>query len=404
MAHREERIWAQCLECRSPGLTVITLLFLILALVSGCFLAFGQYSRKVVVAGMLAPDKGAVEIKAPTDGVVEVMLVSQGERVGKGDKLLVVRPGVAGLDGALPGIHLLQENAAQIRQFQEMRSDELAAYAIRLEQLESDLRTRSAQARHLLARLGNEKTITKLLSDKAARLQILAERKLVSHTVLESARIESLQQQSLIQQLKQDLAASIQAREKLRIQSRLLGLEHRQQLAQFDLDLSKLSTQQIQLRSEQSVTLVSPVTGTISVIQKQTGQTVNRQQTVLAVIQAGSLLQAELNVPSRAAGFLQPGQAVNLRYDAFPYQKFGLQEAAVLQVSRTAVNSAGFGQPPGLDEPYFRVIALPVSQSIKAFGRQVPLKPGMQFRADVVLESRSLLQWLLEPLYIRGKS
>ena len=93
---------------------------------------------------------------------------------------------------------------------------------------------------------------------------------------------------------------------------------------------------------------------------------------------------------------------VNIRFDAFPYQKFGMQRARVLEISRSVLAPREAGDPRG-SEPVYRVRAAIEKQSVEAFGQQVFLKPGMQFSADVVLERRSLLEWLLEPLLVRGR-
>ena len=69
-------------------------------------------------------------------------------------------------------------------------------------------------------------------------------------------------------------------------------------------------------------------------------------------------LQAELYAPSRAAGFLGVGQEVLLRYEAYPYQKFGHYRGRVSAVSQTALAPTAFryvnGGPDGGGEPMFR--------------------------------------------------
>jgi len=54
----------------------------------------------------------------------------------------------------------------------------------------------------------------------------------------------------------------------------------------------------------------------------------------------GVPLEAELLIPSAAVGFVRAGQRVALRYEAFPYQKFGLQGGRVRQISQSALSQA----------------------------------------------------------------
>ena len=49
-------------------------------------------------------------------------------------------------------------------------------------------------------------------------------------------------------------------------------------------------------------------------------------------------------------------------------------------------------------ESAYRVKVALERQTVDAFGREVPLQPDMTLRADIILERRSLIEWLLEPL------
>ena len=91
-------------------------------------------------------------------------------------------------------------------------------------------------------------------------------------------------------------------------------------------------------------------------------------------------------------------------YQAFPYQTFGTGRGTVSAVSRTvlAPNEVAI---PGLtvQEPVFRIRVHLYTLSVKAYGRLMPLQPGMLLSADVVTEHRNLIQWLLDPLYAAGR-
>jgi membrane fusion protein len=136
----------------------------------------------------------------------------------------------------------------------------------------------------------------------------------------------------------------------------------------------------------------------------EVGQTLVPGATV-AVISAGdSQLEAELFAPSRAAGFIRVGQPVRLMYQAFPFQKFGAGKGQVTAVSRTVLAPSEVAIP-GLQfqEPVFRVKVRLERESVAAYGAEVPLQPGMLLNADIVVDRRSLLEWLLDPLYAAGR-
>ena len=93
-----------------------------------------------------------------------------------------------------------------------------------------------------------------------------------------------------------------------------------------------------------------------------------------------------------------------LRYQAFPYQKFGHQRGEVLQVSRSPLQPselAGLSLPASLGaggEPLYRITVTLAQQTIPAYGQPQALAPGMQLEADVLLDRRRLIEWLFEPV------
>jgi len=115
-------------------------------------------------------------------------------------------------------------------------------------------------------------------------------------------------------------------------------------------------------------------------------------------VHGGALL-----VPSRAIGFIEPGSRVVLRYQAFPYQKFGQQYGRVTDISRSALSppdiAALMGQQAQQQEPLYRIQVKLDSQQISVYGKPEPVKPGMALEADILMERRRLIEWVFEPLY-----
>ena len=133
------------------------------------------------------------------------------------------------------------------------------------------------------------------------------------------------------------------------------------------------------------------------------GQSIDVNQALLTLVPTGGELMARLYAPSSSIGFVRPGDPVLLRYQAFPYQKFGQHEAVVDTVSTSAVSPtelAGLpvaGLAPG--EPVFAIQVRLRSGTILANGEQRPLQAGMQLEADILQERRKLYEWMLEPLF-----
>jgi membrane fusion protein len=88
-------------------------------------------------------------------------------------------------------------------------------------------------------------------------------------------------------------------------------------------------------------------------------------------------------------------------YDAFPFQRFGQYHGVVSTVSQTDValpaNSQQAQQPDR--RAVFMVRVALDSPSVKAYGTQIPLRPGHTLTADIEIDSRSLLRWMFDPLF-----
>ena len=104
------------------------------------------------------------------------------------------------------------------------------------------------------------------------------------------------------------------------------------------------------------------------------------------------------------AGFIEPGQQLRVMYDAFPYQHFGTHRARVVSVANDLVYA---GEDTGpfsinthayLTHAYLAIAHLE-SETIETNNRSIPLRHGMSLKADILLEKRTLLNWLLEPIH-----
>jgi membrane fusion protein len=102
---------------------------------------------------------------------------------------------------------------------------------------------------------------------------------------------------------------------------------------------------------------------------------------------------------------VRAGQQVLLRYRAYPYQKFGHYRGVIKSVSRSAIEPAELpsmyaaGTSGSAAEPLYRITVALARQDVTAYGRPVPLQPGMQLDADVLLERRRLIEWVFDPIF-----
>jgi membrane fusion protein len=170
-------------------------------------------------------------------------------------------------------------------------------------------------------------------------------------------------------------------------------------------ELAQLEQERVQTQAAGALVVNAPVAGVVATQVIKPGQAVQAGQALMTLLPGDGHLEAELLVPSRAIGFIEPGDRVLLRYQAFPYQKFGHQEGRVAAISRSALNSGELGALIGnaqQGEPFYRVTVSLARQAITAYGKPEVLKPGMLVDADVLGERRTLVEWIFEPLYSLG--
>jgi membrane fusion protein len=142
----------------------------------------------------------------------------------------------------------------------------------------------------------------------------------------------------------------------------------------------------------------APAAGRISALQASVGRAADPRQPQLSILPKDGRLEARLFVPTRAVGFVRTGQEVRILYDAFPFQRFGAHAGRVTRVTRSVLTPTDLVAPIVPQEAVYEVTVKLAHQDVQADGVTVPLRADMLLKADIILERRSLLRWLLDPL------
>jgi membrane fusion protein len=142
----------------------------------------------------------------------------------------------------------------------------------------------------------------------------------------------------------------------------------------------------------------APIGGRISLLQASAGQAADPKRLQLQIVPPDSKLQAELFIPVRAIGFVEVGQDVRILFDAFPYQRFGTYHGRIVKVSQTVLLDSDVAGPIKLKEPAYTATVALDRPDITANGKKIPLQPDMSLRADIILEKRTLVDWIFTPL------
>ena len=384
---------------RPISLRLLTVLAVGAVVAVGAFLSLAEYTRKARVSGTLVPERGVLRLMVPQTATVLTRHVEEGQQVREGQLLYELALDGAGSDGE--GIaQSLQERERSLGQAQQQQR-ELAQSRTQA------LQARLANTRRALEQTERQQALQAerltLAQQALSRQETLARDQFVSSAQVQTKREEVLglqaQQQGLARE-REELH-----REVLGLQAELAALPLQTQVTQGELsrDIAALKAQGLESQSKRRLLLRAPSAGQMSTVLAQPGQVVPPNVSLASLLPAHTALQAHLYAPSSAVGFVRPQQRVLLRYQAFPYQKFGQQEGEVLQVSRTplaAAELAQLGLPTALaqGEPLYRITVQLRRQSVNAYGQEQDLSPGMLLEADVLLERRRLIEWIFEPL------
>lgn len=374
-------------------------------------LFFADYTRKARISGWLVPQRGLVRVFAPQAGVVTELYVKEGMEVRKGDRLLMLSTELQSAALGATQTEIARRLAARRDSLAEERrqhewltaqqqralSDRLAVLRSEQAQLEREVATQEARLR---------------LAEKfEIRQRELRRRGFIPEQKLQEAEGETLDQASKLRALERSRMTT--QRDRLTLESELddLPLKSRAEIANIERNIAAVEQELAEAEARREIVVLAPEEGMVTAIQAERGGRANSTVPLLSIVPVGAQLEAHLFSPSRAIGFLRPGQRVLLRYQAYPYQKFGHYEGVVANLSRSAVNPgelpaqlAGLTSLFGANEPVYRITVSLASQTVTAYGQPVPLQPGMLLEADVVIENRKLIEWVLDPLFtLTGK-
>jgi membrane fusion protein len=285
---------------------------------------------------------------------------------------------VANLEAEKEGVRLLAE-----QQKEQLRR--------RVDDLKKELAQADAEIRLQTSRVASAR-------EDFQRTQQLVKDGFVSDTAMTAKRNEQLDQQVKLETLRRGRATIERDLRSAQSDLPTVDLRARQQIDQLMRERGELQQSLVQEESRRETVIRAPIAGIVTNIAVARGASLAADAPVATVLPAGSGLEAQLLVPTRAIGFVQPGNEVVMRYDAFPFQRFGQYRGTVRDVSRTVWSPGERVGPMTVREPVYRIDVKLDRQTVAAGGQEVALRPGMLVNADILLERRSVFEWIFEPV------
>lgn len=346
MALQQSRFLARTITWALVGTTAVGL----------AWLALAQTEEVVVAAGKLEPIDAVQTVQMPVGGVLDQMLVKEGERVSKGQVLLRL-DNEATLDRRKSLQESIQSRGEQLR----LKQLELQRYLSLNDTEQQGLASNLELENQILERLERLKE-----SGAAAELQVLQQRNKVREVTneLEKLRVDRKRQTAILQQSVAQLNGEMS--------------EQRSQLTELSVNIRYQDVR-------------SPVDGLVFDL-KPTGPGFVAQgsEPVMKIVPFKDL-HARVEVESSDIGFVQVGKPVEISIDSFPASDFGVLEGTLQSIGSDAL-------PPDERHQTYRfpaIVALDSQQFRMKSGQDLPLQVGMSLTANIKLRKVTYLQLLL---------
>jgi membrane fusion protein len=411
--HQQSAQWLGTVRLARPlSFAAVTAGALAILVLVAAFALLGEVTRKARLTGMLVATEGSLNVAAQQSGVVLERRVREGDQVRRGDTLLAINTDRQSLSGSAVASTVVAM-AEQVRKREQLlrtaRGVSLGHIGqqrrIALEKIDGI----EAELVQLENALGLQQRKVALTRQEVERLQGLVAEGYIPESKLQEKREAELDALSELQSLKRNSSTLQRERMAVRADIEALDAQLANEQNTIDTQLSSLKQEELDIEGRRSLVITAPCDGTVSSIEIKPGQSVAVGQTLLTLLpkaRNGKALEAQLFAPSRTAGFVQPGQGVYIRYAAYPFQKFGMYAGRITAVSGTPFFPNEL--PPNLSqqllsqagsvEGLYRISVELDDQSIRAYGKQVPLKPGFVLEADVVQARLKIWEMMFEPL------
>lgn len=389
-----------------PVFTAIALLLVVWIVAVIIYLYMGSYARKASVNGWLEPSHGVFKLYSDTRrGKVIDVLVQEGEQVEAGTPLITVDYGNRDASGNPVSIQLLEELEAKRERTSQNITRQQALHLAQVESLSDQLSKAERTLDDLDAIVALSETHWNMAFHQWETAQSLLNRGHISRADFENKTLQRLTAEQQLTLAKKDRRLEQTNIAKLHHEIATLPKRQANEIANLENALSDLQQQIVSHKSSAKETIYAPRSGQVSGLRVKKGYTVDSARPLLTLLPINTDIQARIAVPVRSAGFLREGQALHIRYDAFPYQKFGVQTGEITNISPSLILPGELIDIPiSINEPAYLVTAKLSANEILAYGNNISLKAGMTFSADVHLSQRTLMEWLMEPLYsITGK-
>jgi multidrug efflux pump subunit AcrA (membrane-fusion protein) len=327
---------------------------------------------------ILVPEGGADPIQSPRLAVVRQVRVGEGREVAAGDELFVLSSEDVG-DRDTQARTLDEDLTSRKRNLKESETTDAEDLDIKdreVAQADEEVKFREAAV-----------TVER---DLASRFEKLSKVGVYSETDMVLRRLA-------LAGAEKDLSVADRTREQVVLQRQQMAAEQARQRSNQLAEIKKLEIRldAIKRQSDDSqqnlISVRAPYNAVvISLSANNPGSVVQNGQELCQLARADGKLKLRLLIPETGLPRLAVGQPMRFFADAFPYQRYGTITGTLTWISPSAVSSRGGEQ--------FIAVATLDRDSFQSGGKSRPLRVGMKGEARIVVGTRTLIEYAVEPI------
>ena len=387
-------------------LSIFFIIVLVLAVI------FGTYTRRINVPGEITTQPRAINLFSTQQGFIINSHVKVGDKVKKGDPIYELDVSQTTQLGNVTQKTIESINN-QIKNISEIIETLKENKQITLNALKQQIDEYNKFHQDSLLLVKNAE---KGMSEMYESMQNYADyqkKGLINNEQFNNQRYLYYQQQNSYQflqnQIIQENLSIIQLNSEL--VTKIADFDNK--ISEYQFQLNALQRQLTEVNAKGTLIISAPSDGRIESLSVTDGQMVKTDDSLAQLIPANTdSYYLVLWAPNESVPYISVNDKINIRYEAYPYQKFGQFSGKIMSISKvpassqemSTYSSSPLSQNNVNYQAYYKVMVSLDKQQMAKFNNKIKLTNGMKADITLFLEKRPIYQWMLSPFYDIQKS
>ncbi|HAX5125835.1 TPA: HlyD family secretion protein [Escherichia coli] len=370
------------------------------------FIITGSYTRRVNVTGEISTWPRAANVYSSVQGVVVKQYVTVGQIISAGMPIYQIDVSKSTRSGVVSENQRKDINS-QLERITQIISRLESSKKATLDMLEKQKVQYTAAFQRSTDILRHAREGIHIMKENMNNYRLYQSKGLINKDQLTNQIALYYQQQNNLLGLSGQNELNALQITALESQIHIQAAEFDNQVYQMELQRYELQKELLNTDASGTIIIRALTDGRINSLSVTVGQMVNVGDSLLQVIPRNiKHYSLVLWVPNDAIPYITVGDRVNIRYEAFPAEKFGQFAGKVSAISEAPASPQEMQTYPGAPKtalvnsvPYYKVTVRPEKQVIVYGGKHLSLENGMKAQSTLFLEKRRIYQWMLSPFY-----